>query len=129
VRIVAENLRRLRDERGVSIDELVRRCTAGGNKLHRNTIINIENVKVPSIRTDTIEMLAAGLGVELDDLVLRHRPAEEQVGFDEFLASGLADDASEEERELLRKAKFPWGPPTLKGWLKALETMRATRAH
>ncbi len=126
---LAANVRRLRDARDWSLMDLVRRCQAAGAKVTKNTILNLENRKLKSIRSDTIEGLAAGFGVHYAELILPEHPPAGGVSLDSFLSSDLGRGTTDDEADQLRReARLPWGPPpTMKAWLKALELVRARR--
>ena len=61
-RVVADNVKRLRDQRGMSQEEL-----ADAANLNQSEISDIENAK-SNIRLDIVQSLAAGLSARLAEL-------------------------------------------------------------
>ena len=73
--MIGVNLKTLREERGLPVRELARRCDVNPSVISR-----IENGKTLSPRVDTVELLASGLGVEVEDLIRKPtNPQEEQL--------------------------------------------------
>lgn len=103
---------------------------ADASGVHRNTIANLVTDAAPGVSSSTIEGLARALGVEPSGL-LRCDPVEDPVieeTWRAFLASPLAAGMSVEERDELRAgATWAWGPPTVEGWYRALDLMRAIK--
>lgn len=62
-RIIADNVRRLRSERGLSQEELADRAN-----LHRTNISKLER-KLHAISIDNLHWIAAALGVSPEELV------------------------------------------------------------
>lgn len=62
---MARNLRRLRDERGLSQEELAHRA-----ELHRTNVSKIER-GLHAVSVDNLHWLATALGVEAADLLKR----------------------------------------------------------
>lgn len=124
-RTVAQNVRKLRADKGLTQTQL---AEAAG--LHRNTIAQLETLRMESIRLETLDSIARVLGVEISDLIAGEPPRDDEVeqSWHDFLASALAEGITDEEKASLRKDAFwPWGRPTVKAWYHALEALRASR--
>ena len=60
---VSENIRRIRQEKGISQDRLSKDAD-----LALNTVVKIENDESPNPTVDTLEKIAKGLGVTVTEL-------------------------------------------------------------
>lgn len=61
---IAKNIRKLRQEKGISQDKLSKLAN-----LSLNTIVNIELGKNPNPTIETLEKIAKALGVSIEDLL------------------------------------------------------------
>lgn len=60
---VSENIRRIRQEKGISQDRLSKDAN-----LALNTVVKIENDESPNPTVDTLEKIAKALGVDVGEL-------------------------------------------------------------
>jgi transcriptional regulator with XRE-family HTH domain len=123
--IIGANLKRLRGQRSQrDLADLTNGAVGQAD------ISRIENGETPDPGASKLHALATALGVSILEFWDGEQPAVGyEAGLQEFLDSPLGTDVTPEEKAELRKAAWPWGPPTIKGWYHALETMRATRRN
>lgn len=126
--VVAHNVREIRESQGLSQLALAARMG-----VHRNTIMNIEKpvviagAKIQNISLETLDALAAGLGVTPQRLLLPlgSRLAEGlRSSLDAFLA---VVPVTPEERALLEGVGAGFGVPSHRGWMFFLEALRDAR--
>lgn len=116
IKIVSRNVRRLREQRGWSQEELNARAAIAGS------VKQIEAGK-QGARADTLVAIANALNVSLDELVYDSTapPRPELV---EFLKTPSAADVTDEEIECLKRA-FPRGKrPNAAAYYVALQSLR-----
>lgn len=73
-RIVARNVRDLRNARGWSARELSERCTAAGTSIERSVLANLENGRRASVTVDELDTLATVFGVLTHELLAEPKP-------------------------------------------------------
>ena len=64
MKTIAKNIKKLRNQRGLSQDKLSKLAD-----ISHNTIIKIESGGIQSPTIDTVQKIAKALGVSLDDLM------------------------------------------------------------
>lgn len=126
---IALNIKYYRSLCGMSQAKLIEESGVGHIKL-------IETGRRRDCRTPTLAKIAEALSrqlgyeVTVDDLHAKpvHAPSADDVdaSLKEFIASKEGRAATPEEiAELRKKTTWPWGKPTVEGWLHAYRWMKA----
>lgn len=112
---IGRTIKRYRDLRGLSQDELARRAGV-------SSVAMIESGKRETPGVDTVAKIAAALGVTVEQLV--HDEAEMPAALREFLASPSAVDVTSDELEALRAASFGGRNPIAASYFLVLQAYR-----
>jgi transcriptional regulator with XRE-family HTH domain len=123
--VIGRNVRRLRDKHGLTQPELAER--AG---LKQGDISNLESGQTQEPSPTRLRKIKDALDEPWSQFFREPNAVERSPvlkSLDAFLRSGLADDITPDERELLEDWEwFGTGVPSPKAWYHLLEAMRAT---
>lgn len=123
--IVGINLKKLRGEKPQSV-------LAEISGVSQGFISAIEAFRLRNPSADKLQLIADALGADVMDFFRGEVAPPDgedfeqatQRTFDEFLKSHLAKGITAWEVDQLRRAHWPWGPPTIHAWHHALNALR-----
>ncbi len=124
--VMGVNLARLRAKHRLSQQELVDRT---GGRVSQADISRIETGETQEPSAQLLKWVADALDESVAEFWIDpDEPANKDAmqTLDEFLASPLGRDATPEQIEKLRGARWPFGVPTARGWFHALELLRTS---
>lgn len=124
-RVIADNVRRLRRERGLTQEELAE--LAG---LSSVGMIEAPQAGRSPPRTSTLQKIATALGVGIEELYRDEAGVQTTSTLDDFLGSPVAPaDITAQEIAELRRFKLPFGTPTAATWFHLLQAMRSAKTN
>lgn len=101
---LADYVRRIRQEKGLSVQEVENTARRAGLKISRSYVSQIENRYILSVTAAKLQALAKGLGVSEDEIfaVARGRSPADDADYKNWKFASLFDDAQKLTPEQMR---------------------------
>lgn len=102
---LADYVRRIRQEKGLSVQEVENIARRAGHKISRSYVSQIENRYILSVTAAKLQALAKGLGVPEDEVfaVARGKNPAEESDFKKWKFASLFDEAEQLSPEQMAK--------------------------
>lgn len=102
---LADYVRRIRQEKGLSVQEVENAARRAGLKISRSYVSQIENRYILSVTATKLQALAKGLGVSEDEIfaVARGKSPEDDPDYKNWKFASLFDDAQKLTPEQMKE--------------------------